>query len=182
MTNNLDTLATALRARLRASGAQHGGGAGCGQQDEDEDEGEGEGEDEGEGGQQPAGPAHPEVAQVDAAAAAVFGQQQVGDQVAAEDEEDVDAEETAGQPGRVDVVEDHGGEALSGTDTEGATPASRVPSADAQPAASTIPADASPARAAVRTGTGTGTDHRRPKRSMRNPAIRAFAAIRNACV
>ncbi len=49
-------------------------------------------------GQQPAGPADPEAAQVKPAAVVPRGGQQVSDQVSADDEEHVHAEEPAGQP------------------------------------------------------------------------------------
>ena len=56
-------------------------------------------------GQQPAGPAQVELADVHAATVAVLGEQQRGDQVAADREEHVDAEEAARHPGDVGVVE-----------------------------------------------------------------------------
>ena len=62
-------------------------------------------------GQQAAGPAEVELADVDAAAVAVLGEQQRRDQVAADREEHVDAEEPARHPGDVGVVQQHGADA-----------------------------------------------------------------------
>jgi len=61
-----------------------------------------------QGGQQAPGPAGPEAAQPDPAEAVVLGDQQRRDQVAGEDEEQVDAEEAALQP--VEVEDDHHGD------------------------------------------------------------------------
>ena len=58
--------------------------------------------------QQAPGPPGPEVRQVQAAGAVPPGHQQIGDQEPAEHEEDVDAEEPAGQPGSPFVEADHG--------------------------------------------------------------------------
>ena len=56
--------------------------------------------------EQAAGAADPEPHQVDRAGGAPLGEQQRGDQVAADHQEDVDAQEAAGQPARPDVVGD----------------------------------------------------------------------------
>ena len=62
-----------------------------------------------EGGQKPASAPAPEGDQVDAAvAAAALGQQQRGDEVAADDEEDVDADESAAEQADLSVVEENG--------------------------------------------------------------------------
>ena len=58
--------------------------------------------------QQPPRPPHPEAPQPHVAAAAELAQQQRGDQVAADHEEDVDAEEAARQPADAGVVEEDG--------------------------------------------------------------------------
>ena len=58
-------------------------------------------------GQQPARAPGPEAQQRDAPALVELGDQQRGDQVAADHEEDVHAEEAAGQPRDVGVVEEH---------------------------------------------------------------------------
>ena len=52
---------------------------------------------DGEGGQQPAGPPYPEGPQAEPPVAVPLGGKQVGDQVSAEDEEDIDPEESAGK-------------------------------------------------------------------------------------
>jgi len=52
----------------------------------------------------------PEAPERDAAVLRELGDQQRRDQVAADDEEDVDAEEAAGQPAAVGVVDEHGGD------------------------------------------------------------------------
>jgi hypothetical protein len=61
------------------------------------------------GGQQAPSPCAPEPEQVQRAGAPVLGQQQRCDQVAAEDEEDIDAEEPARQPRDAGVVQQHAG-------------------------------------------------------------------------
>ena len=58
--------------------------------------------------QQAPRPPRPEARQVQAAGAVVPRDQQIGDQEPAEHEEDVDAEEAAGQPGGAFVEADHG--------------------------------------------------------------------------
>ena len=62
--------------------------------------------DENEGRQQPPRAPQPEAAQVDAVAGLPFDQQQRCDQVAAEHEEEVDAEEAAGHPVDAGVVDE----------------------------------------------------------------------------
>ena len=57
-------------------------------------------------GQQPSCAARPEAGQVDAAAGDALAHQQGGDEEAGDDEEHVDAEEPAGQPGRVEVEDE----------------------------------------------------------------------------
>ena len=57
--------------------------------------------------EQSTGPAVPEPLEADAVGLLVVGQQQARDQVAADHEEDVDAEEPAGDPALVGVVEQH---------------------------------------------------------------------------
>ncbi len=59
-------------------------------------------------GQQPAGPAGEELAEPDPAGGGGLAQQQAGDQVAGDDEEDVDPDEAAGQPGDGGVEGEHG--------------------------------------------------------------------------
>jgi len=68
--------------------------------------------------QQPPRPAQPEAAEPQVAVAAELAQQQRGDQVAADHEEDVDAEEAAGHPVEAGVVEEDGehGERPQGVD------------------------------------------------------------------
>ena len=68
----------------------------------------GAGQQEVERGQEPAGPAGVEAAHTDGARTVVLLQEEHGDQVAADDEEDVDAEEATGQPGHVRVVQQDG--------------------------------------------------------------------------
>ncbi len=63
-----------------------------------------------EGRQQPPRAADPEPHQVDGPGGAPLGEQQRGDQVAADHEEHVDAEEAARQPGGADVVGDDRGD------------------------------------------------------------------------
>ncbi len=58
--------------------------------------------------QEPPGAAQPELLQVDAAALLVLADQQQRDQVAADHEEHLDAEEATGQPAVVRVVDHHG--------------------------------------------------------------------------
>ena len=63
---------------------------------------------EREGREQAAGAASPEAGQVEPAVPPHLADQQRGDEEARDDEEDVDAEEAAGQPGRVEVEGDDG--------------------------------------------------------------------------
>ena len=58
--------------------------------------------------QQPSGPAHPELLEVDATLLFVLADQQQGDQVAADHEEHLDADEPARHPAVVGVIEHHG--------------------------------------------------------------------------
>ena len=74
--------------------------------EQDADQGDGEQQCEHRG-QEPAGPAEPEVLQADGAVAPVLAEQQHRDQVAADHEEHLDAEEAAPQPRGVAVVDDH---------------------------------------------------------------------------
>ena len=69
----------------------------CRQRDDDEDEDECR--------EQAAGAAEVELAEVDLAGAVELLEDERGDEEPAEDEEDVDAEESAGDPGQVCVVE-----------------------------------------------------------------------------
>jgi hypothetical protein len=62
----------------------------------------------GQGGQQPARPAHPEPAQTQPAAPGMPGDQKIGDQVAAQHEKDVNAEETPRCHTHSDVESDDG--------------------------------------------------------------------------
>ena len=73
-----------------------------------EDRGEDEGceHDDDQGGQQPPRAPQPEAAQVDPVSCLPLDEQQRGDEVAAEDEEEVDAEEAARQPVDPRVVEE----------------------------------------------------------------------------
>ena len=59
--------------------------------------------------EQAPGPPRPERGQTDPARGLPLGEQQRGDEVAADHEEDVDAEEAALRPGDLAVVQDHGG-------------------------------------------------------------------------
>ncbi len=59
-------------------------------------------------GEEAAGAADPEAGELDLAGAAELAQEQRGDQVAADDEEDVDAEEAARQPAEARVVAEDG--------------------------------------------------------------------------
>ena len=68
----------------------------------------GDGKHERERGQEAAGTAGPEGAEVHAVAALALADQQGGDQEAADDEEDINAEEAAGEPGFVGVEDDDG--------------------------------------------------------------------------
>ena len=61
-----------------------------------------------QGGQEAAGAAGPEPAQVDPPVARVLAHEQGGDEEAGDDEEDVDTEEAAGQPARVEVEDEDG--------------------------------------------------------------------------
>ncbi len=70
--------------------------------------GEGDDEQQVERRQEPAGAAQPERLQVDAAPSSPLREQQRGDEVAADHEEDLDPEETAGDPGQISVVKEHG--------------------------------------------------------------------------
>ena len=63
-----------------------------------------------ERGQQSPGAAHPELGERDTTGAVVLTDEQRGDEEARDDEEDVDAEEAAGQPRRVEVVDEHTGD------------------------------------------------------------------------
>lgn len=57
-------------------------------------------------GEQPQGAAFPEGAEPDPAGSPVVGGEQTGDQVAADDEEEIDSEEAARQPRRMHVIDD----------------------------------------------------------------------------
>ncbi len=57
--------------------------------------------------EQPASTPHPEMSEMDAAGALLLGDQQQRDQVATDDEEDLHAQEPAGQPLTVGVVDHH---------------------------------------------------------------------------
>ncbi len=70
--------------------------------------GERDHEDDVEGGQQPPGASHPECLEVYAAPLAPLGEQQRGDEVAADDEEDLDAQESSRKKGGAAMVEEHG--------------------------------------------------------------------------
>src|SRR5262249_36611537 len=70
-------------------------------------------EQDGQGGQEAARPPGPESTQVEPAAARSLGDQQVGDQVAAEHEEDVDTQVSAQCP-RYALVEGHDGQDREG--------------------------------------------------------------------
>ena len=59
------------------------------------------------GGQESAGAAQPELSERDAVRAFAFGDEQQGDQVAGDDEEHLDAEEAAREPGAVGVIDHH---------------------------------------------------------------------------
>ena len=72
-------------------------------------EGHHDGQDhQGECGHQPPEPARPEATQVDATRRVTLGEQQGGDQVAGDDEEQVDPEEATLRPSQVQVVGEHG--------------------------------------------------------------------------
>ena len=71
---------------------------------------------EHEGGQQASRPAHPELREGDPAGAPVLAHEERRDEEARHDEEDVDPEEAAGQPGGVEVEDEHA------DDGEGAQP------------------------------------------------------------
>jgi hypothetical protein len=58
-------------------------------------------------GEQPAGAPEPEILEVYATPLPPFRQQQRGDEVSADDEEDLDAEEAARDPGQLGMVEEH---------------------------------------------------------------------------
>ena len=74
--------------------------------EQDADQGDGEQQCEHRG-QEPSGPAEPEVLQPDGPVAPVLAEQQHRDQVAADHEEHLDTEEAAPQPRGVAVVDDH---------------------------------------------------------------------------
>ena len=65
---------------------------------------------EQQGRQQAPGATQPEAPQVQTPGRRVLAEEQGGDQEAGDDEEDVDPEETARQPGRVQVVDDNRGD------------------------------------------------------------------------
>ncbi len=65
------------------------------------------GEHHEQGRQQPAEPASPELAEVDPTSTFVLADQEQGDEVAADDEEHLDAEEPAGEPCVVGVIDHH---------------------------------------------------------------------------
>ena len=58
-------------------------------------------------GQQPPGPAQPEIRQLQPAGALVLAEQEVGDEVAAQREEDTDAEQAALSPAQIQVIGDN---------------------------------------------------------------------------
>ena len=66
-----------------------------------------------DGRQQPAESTQPELCEIDPTGTFVFTDQQQRDQVAADDEEDLDAEEPSAQPGVIGVVEHHGNDGES---------------------------------------------------------------------
>nr|WP_242473348.1 hypothetical protein [Blastococcus sp. TML/M2B] len=73
---------------------------------EEDGEGRGPGQGHGRRREDPARAAGVEAGQRDGAAALQLGDQALGDEEAREDEEDVDADEAAGQPGQARVVQD----------------------------------------------------------------------------